>query len=82
MIEKINEILIIYWIWIDYTFSITIEKFDSCDFTKKFGQVFHVNKHKCVEKNILLKNYFHLKDNKSYVGGLHIKINFICLSKC
>jgi hypothetical protein len=41
--------LVIYWIWNDYTISITIEKFDSCDFTKKFGQVFNSNEHKCVE---------------------------------
>jgi hypothetical protein len=27
--------LVIYWIWVDCTISITIEKFDSCDFIKK-----------------------------------------------
>jgi hypothetical protein len=27
-----------------------------------------------LKKNILLKNYFHLKDNKNYVGGLCIKM--------
>jgi len=42
--------LIIYWIWVDCIISITIEKFDLCDFTKKYGQVFHSNKYKCVEK--------------------------------
>jgi hypothetical protein len=54
IIAKLDEILIIYWIWIDYTISITIEKFDSCDFTKTNGQVFHSNEHKCVEN---LKNF-------------------------
>jgi hypothetical protein len=33
-----------------------------------------------VEKNILLKNYFHLKDDKNYVGGICIKFHFIYLS--
>ncbi len=49
---------------------------------KSSGQVFHSNEHKRVEINILLKIYFHLKDDKNYVGGLAIKIHFICLSKC
>ncbi len=35
-----------------------------------------------LERNILLKNEFHLKDDKNYVGGLYIKICFICLVKC
>jgi hypothetical protein len=47
--------LVIYWIWIDCTISITIEKFDSCDFTKTYGQVFHSKKHKCVEKKFVKK---------------------------
>jgi hypothetical protein len=34
-----------------------------------------------LKKNILLKNYFHLKNDKNYVGGLYIKIYFTCLSK-
>jgi hypothetical protein len=46
---------------------------------KTFGQVFDSNEHKYVEKNKFLKNYFHLKDKKNYVGGLCIKIHFICL---
>jgi len=29
----------------------------------------------------MLKNYFQMKDNKNYVEGHCIKINFICLSK-
>jgi hypothetical protein len=36
---------------------------------KTFKQVFHSNEHKCVEKK-LLKNYFHLKNDKNYVRGL------------
>jgi hypothetical protein len=42
--------LIIYSIWIDCIISITIEKFDSYDFTKTSRQNFHSNGHKCVEK--------------------------------
>ncbi len=34
-----------------------------------------------LKKTILLKFYFHLKDDKNYVGGLCIKIHFIYLSK-
>jgi hypothetical protein len=49
---------------------------------KTFEQIFHSNEHKCVEKNNLLKNYFHSKDDKNYVGVLCIKINFICSLKC
>jgi hypothetical protein len=37
---------------------------------KTSRQVFHSNEHKCVDKKKLLKNYFHLKDEKNYVGGL------------
>ncbi len=49
---------------------------------KTSRQVFHSNEHiKCVGKAILLKNYFHLKDDKKSVEGLCIKICFICLSK-
>jgi hypothetical protein len=35
-----------------------------------------------LKKNILLKIYIHLKDNKNYIKGLYVKIHFICLSKC
>jgi len=54
IIAKFNE-LIIYWIWIDCTVSIAIEKLDSCDILKTYGQVFHSNKHKCVEKTFCWK---------------------------
>jgi len=48
--------LIIYWIWIDCTISITIEKIDSCDFTKKSKQIFHSNEHiKRIEKTKFVK---------------------------
>ncbi len=43
--------LVKYWIWIECTISIIIEKVDSCDFTKTYGQMFYLNEHKCVEKN-------------------------------
>jgi hypothetical protein len=45
----------IFWMWIDYTISITIKKFDLYDFTTKNGQVFHSNEHKCVEKKHFVK---------------------------
>ncbi len=48
---------------------------------KTFGQVFYSNKHKCEEKKHFVKNYFHLKNDKNYVGSLCIKIHFICLLK-
>jgi hypothetical protein len=72
-LQKLIKYLTIYWIWVDYTISIIIEKLDSYGFTKKKSkQVFHSNEHKHVEKKILLKNYFHLKDNKNYVEGICI----------
>jgi len=70
--------LFIYWIWINCTISITIEKFDSCDFTKKSKQNFHSNEHKCVGKKTFC---WKIKDGNNYVGGLWIKIHFIYLSK-
>jgi hypothetical protein len=73
--------LVIYWIWIDCTISITIKILINVISQKTFGQAFHSNEHKFVEKNILLKNYFHLKDNKNYVGGLCMKFHFICFIK-
>jgi hypothetical protein len=42
--------LFIYWIWLDCTISITIGKFDSCDFTKKIWRSFSFKQAKCVEK--------------------------------
>jgi hypothetical protein len=45
--------LIIYWIWIDYTISITIEILTYVISQKTYGQVFYSNKHKCVEKKIV-----------------------------
>jgi hypothetical protein len=35
---------------------------------KHLKKVFYSNEHKCVEKNILMKNYFQLKDDKNYVA--------------
>ncbi len=42
------------------------------------NKVFHSNKHNYVENKIsgkksLLKNYFHLKNSKNYIGGLWTK---------
>jgi hypothetical protein len=47
--------LIIYWIWIDCIISIRNKKFDLCDFTKTYGQVFHSNEYKCVEKKKIVE---------------------------
>jgi hypothetical protein len=45
----------------DCTISITIEKFDLCDFTKKSKQVFHSNEHKCVEKKHFVEKLLSFK---------------------
>jgi hypothetical protein len=51
MVAKIfMKYLIIYWIWVDCTISISYEKLYSCDFTKKLDKVFHSNKHNYVGK--------------------------------
>jgi hypothetical protein len=44
--EIINYILNMNWLYI----SIIIEKFNSCDFIEKSGQIFHSNEHKCIDK--------------------------------
>ncbi len=41
IIAKLEKYLVIYRIGVDCTISITIEKFDSYDFTKKIKQFFH-----------------------------------------
>ncbi len=56
--------------------SIPCENFHSCNFTKNIWMKIFIQK-----IIIMLKNYFQLKDNKKYVGGLYIKIHFTCLSK-
>jgi hypothetical protein len=53
--QNLMKYLVIYWIRIDCTISITIEMFDSCDFSKKSKQIFHSNERKCVEKTHLVK---------------------------
>jgi hypothetical protein len=70
IITKLDEVL--SYSWIDCTISITIEIFDSCDFTKTFGQVFHSNEHKYI-----IENYFHLKDTRIMLETFVSK--FICL---
>jgi hypothetical protein len=53
IIVKLDEYLIIYWIWVDYTILVPYEKLHFCDFTKNYlDKIFHSNKHKCVEKQI------------------------------
>jgi hypothetical protein len=75
--------LFIYWIWIDCTIPITIEIFDLNVISQKNMDKFFIRMNISVlKKNILLKKYFHFKDDKNYVGGLYTKIHFICLSKC
>jgi hypothetical protein len=49
---------------------------------KKMDKFFIQMSLNVLKKNISFKNYFHLKDDNNYVGGLCIKIHFICLSKC
>jgi hypothetical protein len=39
---------------------------------KKKWQVFYSNEHKHVEKNISLKIYFYLKNNKNYIRDICI----------
>jgi len=56
------------------SFILTISK-------KKFNEVFHLNKHKCVAENIVEKS-MSSENYKNYVKGLCIKIYLICLSKC
>jgi hypothetical protein len=52
-------------------------------FHKKYLDKFFIQMNISVlEKIILLKNYFHLKDDKNYVVGFYIKTHFVCLSKC
>jgi len=49
---------------------------------KIFKQNFLSNEHKNVlKKNVLLKIYFHLKDNKNYLKNFYTKIHLIYLSK-
>jgi hypothetical protein len=67
-----------YWIiYIEYeliiSFQLQLKSLTHVISQKTFWQVFHSNKHKCVKKNIFLKNYFHLNDDKNYVGGLCVK---------
>jgi hypothetical protein len=76
--EVFSHVLNMNWLY----HSITIEKFDSCNFKKKHLDKFFIEMNiNMLKKNILLKNYFHLKEDKNYVGGLWVKIHFICLSK-
>ncbi len=41
-LQILMKYLVICWIWVDYTISITLEKFDSCDFTKLYLDKFFI----------------------------------------
>jgi hypothetical protein len=66
--------LIIYWIWIDYIIFNYNWKIWFMWFHKKQLNKFFIQMNISVlKKNILLRNYFHLKDDKNDVGDLYIK---------
>jgi hypothetical protein len=58
-----------------------IEKFDSHDFTKNMWTSFPFKWTCVLKKNILLKFYFHLKDDKNCIGGPCIKNPFYMFIK-
>ncbi len=84
IIAKLDEVLIIiYWIWIKIVpFQLQLKSLTYVISQKNLETFFIQTSKSVLKKNILLKNYFLLKDDKNYVGGLCIKIHFICLSKC
>jgi len=58
------------------TILITIEKFDSCDFTKNILDKFFIQTSISVlKKNILLKNYFNLKMKRIMLEAFISKFN-------
>ncbi len=63
---------------------LSIEKFDSCDFTKNILKEFFIQMNISVLKKIFWwKITFNWKMTRiMLLGGLCIKIHFICLSKC
>ncbi len=76
----------IWWIFIFtlnmswlYHFNYNLKSLIHVSSQNTFGQIFHSNQHKCVEKNHFWKIIFIWKYNKNYVWGLCIKIHFICL---
>jgi hypothetical protein len=76
IIAKLDEVLRLH-----FTISITIEKFDSRDFTKTSWQVFHSNEHKCVYKKRILKKLLLFEKWQKLCVGLYIKNHFIYVSK-
>jgi len=81
IIAKLEKYLVIYWVWVDCTISITIEKFDSYDFTKKFKQFFH-SKWTYIRWNTkLFKNLLSFAKEQELCWRSLIRIHFICLSK-
>jgi hypothetical protein len=70
--ELFNHILNMNWLYhFNYNWTVWFMWFHKNHIDKFFIQT-SIN---------VLKNYFHLKDDNNYVGGLGIIINFICLSK-
>jgi hypothetical protein len=73
--------LVIYWIWIKIIpFQLQLKSLTYMISQKNLDKFFIETNISVFKKNVLLKNYFLLKDDKNYAGGLCIKIHFICLS--
>lgn len=67
--------LIIYGIWVDCTFSIHMKSSIHMLSQKTLRWGFLFEQEWLNWKTKLWKNYFHLKCNKNYVEGLHVKIH-------
>jgi hypothetical protein len=79
---KILPNLMKYYITYEFIISILYEELYSCDFTKKhLDEVFHSNKHKCMNTFFFLKKHYHLKDNRNFEEGFVSKIQFHYFSK-
>ncbi len=77
IIAKLNEIFIhilnMSWLYhFNYNWKVWLMWFHK----KTSREIFHSNEQSVLKKNILLKNYFHLNDNKNYVGGLCIEFHY------
>jgi hypothetical protein len=85
IIAKLDEV--ISHIYIEYEliipFQLQLKSLTHVISQKKHLDKFFIQRSISVlKKNILLKFYFHLKDDKNYVVGFYIEIRFICVSKC
>jgi hypothetical protein len=73
--EIFNHILNMSWL---YHFNSTL-KVPFIWFHKEcLDEIFHANKYNYVEKTNFVEIYFHLKNNKNYIGSLCTKIHFTC----